>query len=81
MYAEYNPQADTLIFDPHRLSLEPQGSLDITERGVSVVGPDTFYSAYFSNLKNTTYLASVHVDPKTHHMTVASKQPIREGIS
>jgi hypothetical protein len=79
--AIYGELSDTeLVFDPHPVDLEPEIT-NIWDRGLSVLGPNTFGYAYQTGLEQGTHLAVVHVDPATHHMTVKSRNLLSPGFS
>jgi hypothetical protein len=79
--AIYGELVDTeLVFDPHPIDLEPE-TTNIWDRGISLLGPNTFGYAYQTGLEAGTHLAIVHVDPATHHMAVKSRTLLAEGFS
>jgi len=78
--AMYGELVDTeLSFDPNPIDLEPE-TTNIWDRGLSLLGPNTFGYAYETGKDQGTHLAVVHVDAD-HQMKVMSRTKLSEGFS
>lgn len=67
-----------LVFDPNPVNLEPKGT-QIWARGVSLIAPHTFAYAYQDGSNNDMKMSVVHINPKSHHMTIAGAPVVVRG--
>jgi len=78
--AMYGELVDTeLSFDPNPIDLEPE-TTNIWDRGLSLLGPNTFGYAYETGKDQATHLAVIKVDAD-HQMKVMSRTKLSEGFS
>ena len=77
MYGEL--VATELSFDPNPIDLEPE-TTNIWDRGLSLLGPNTFGYAYETGKDQATHLAVIHADAD-HQMKVMSRTKLSEGFS